>query len=262
MSEDFQLDYNSIKEILYDCSKTLDGSSNCIGTDDLILNYIDNLLEENNQLRKQYCERTDCGGRLGNSKKVEELIEENERLKEENLKLAEENIDLRTYIYVEKASFKSDGKNFYEIMEMPTYEELQEKNQKLKEKNTIYKSTIKGQYNKIKELQNSKRISKKVHKERKRKLQEENQQLKDDLHQASISIKELIERDIECPASCHRWNTLKKWLQEILIKWKNWYSNDLSSHDRRYYEKEYNYKMSAYEDVLEKISKLEEGNNE
>ena len=139
-----------------------------------IINYYE---EENNQLKEQYCERTDCGGRLGNSKKVEELVKENERLKEENLKLAEENIDLRTYIYVEKASFKSDGKNFYKIMEMPTYEELQEKNQKLKEKNTIYKSTIKGQYNKIKELQNSKRISKDVHKKRNKKLQEENEKL-------------------------------------------------------------------------------------
>ena len=31
---------------------------------------------------EQYCERTDCSGRIGNSKKVEELIKENEKLKE------------------------------------------------------------------------------------------------------------------------------------------------------------------------------------
>ena len=31
------------------------------------------LLEENKKLKEQYCERTDCSGRLGNSKKVEEL---------------------------------------------------------------------------------------------------------------------------------------------------------------------------------------------
>lgn len=54
---------------------------------------------------------------------------------------------------------------------------LEKENQKLKDKNTIYKSTIKGQYNKIKELQNAKRISKKVHKERKRKLQDEIEKL-------------------------------------------------------------------------------------
>lgn len=58
--------------------------------------------------------------------------------------------------------------------------ELQQENEKLKEKNTIYKYTIKGQHKKIEELKNAKRISKKVHKERKRRLQEENEQLKKD----------------------------------------------------------------------------------
>ena len=38
------------------------------------------LQEENNQLKEQYCERTDCSGRLGNSRKVERLIQENEEL--------------------------------------------------------------------------------------------------------------------------------------------------------------------------------------
>lgn len=146
---------------------------------------------------------------------LEELIitfkyfqQENEKLKEENLKLAEENIDLRTYIYVEKASFKPDGKNFYEIMETPTYEELQEKNQKLKEKNTIYKSTIKGQYNKIKELQNSKRISKEVHKKRNKKLQEENQKLKEDIkHLVNI----INNNCLESTTTEEEFESLKRW---------------------------------------------------
>ena len=34
------------------------------------------------ELRKQYCERTDCSGRIGNSKKVEELQKENKKQKE------------------------------------------------------------------------------------------------------------------------------------------------------------------------------------
>ena len=38
------------------------------------------LQEENNQLKEQYCERTDCSGRLGNSRKVERLIQENKKL--------------------------------------------------------------------------------------------------------------------------------------------------------------------------------------
>ena len=31
------------------------------------------LEKENEQLKKQYCERTDCAGRIGNSEKVEQL---------------------------------------------------------------------------------------------------------------------------------------------------------------------------------------------
>lgn len=48
------------------------------------------LLEENLKLKEQYCERTDCSGRLGNSKKVEELEQENQQLKENNLAMQEE----------------------------------------------------------------------------------------------------------------------------------------------------------------------------
>lgn len=51
---------------------------------------IDKLKEVNNslyekikKLKKQYCERTDCSGRIGASKKVEELQEENKKLKED-----------------------------------------------------------------------------------------------------------------------------------------------------------------------------------
>ena len=38
--------------------------------------------EKLKELRKQYCERTDCSGRIGNSKKVEESQQENKKLKE------------------------------------------------------------------------------------------------------------------------------------------------------------------------------------
>ena len=40
------------------------------------------LQQENQELKKQYCERTDCSGRLGNSKKVDQLEKELEQLKE------------------------------------------------------------------------------------------------------------------------------------------------------------------------------------
>ena len=38
------------------------------------------LAQENKQLKSQYCERTDCSGRIGNSKKVEQLQTEKEQL--------------------------------------------------------------------------------------------------------------------------------------------------------------------------------------
>lgn len=43
---------------------------------------ISKLQQETEKLKKQYCERTDCGGRIGNSKKVEELQRKNKQLKE------------------------------------------------------------------------------------------------------------------------------------------------------------------------------------
>ena len=38
-----------------------------------IIKDYETLQQENDRLKKQYCERTDCSGRIGNSKKVEEL---------------------------------------------------------------------------------------------------------------------------------------------------------------------------------------------
>lgn len=52
-----------------------------------IINYISDLEKENQKLKKQYCERTDCSGRIGNSKKVEELEKQNKFLMERENKL-------------------------------------------------------------------------------------------------------------------------------------------------------------------------------
>ena len=60
------------------------------GLDYQITDFMRSLEEENKQLKEQYCERTDCSGRLGNSKKVEELEQENQQLKENNLAMQEE----------------------------------------------------------------------------------------------------------------------------------------------------------------------------
>lgn len=50
------------------------------GNDNIRL--INSLLQSLKELKEQYCERTDCSGRLGNSKKVEELEKENQQLKD------------------------------------------------------------------------------------------------------------------------------------------------------------------------------------
>lgn len=46
-------------------------------------------------------------------------------------------------------------------------------------------------------------------------LEKENQQLKEDLHQASISIQEMVEMDIMCPTNCDKLNKYKSVLDEI-----------------------------------------------
>ena len=66
---------------MYVMSSLYDGSA------DVISMILDNLQQENKKLKEQYCERTDCSGKLGNSKKVEELEQENQQLKEEKRKV-------------------------------------------------------------------------------------------------------------------------------------------------------------------------------
>ena len=50
------------------------------GLDYQITDFMRNLEQENQKLKSQYCERTDCSGRIGNSKKVEQLQTEKEQL--------------------------------------------------------------------------------------------------------------------------------------------------------------------------------------
>ena len=71
---------------------------------------IKKLKQENGNLKKQYCERTDCSGRIGNSKKVEELQNENQQLKKvidkaiEELKKGLHELDTRSIeeVYIEQ----------------------------------------------------------------------------------------------------------------------------------------------------------------
>ena len=57
-----------------------------------------------------------------------------------------------------------------------------------------------------------------------RELQQENQELKKQLHEASLTIQEMTEQDIECPSNCEKLRQLKKQLEEkenIACNWKD-----------------------------------------
>ena len=71
------------------------------------------LQQENQKLKKQYCERTDCSGRLGNSKKVEQLEKENQRLKE----IEKEHRTMNGELRVENKELKKQLEATEEIVE-------------------------------------------------------------------------------------------------------------------------------------------------
>ena len=64
------------------------------------------------------------------------------------------------------------------------YEKDIELIEKLKEKNEIYKSTMKGQHRRIEELKQAKKISKQIQKERNKRLRKENELLKERMFKA------------------------------------------------------------------------------
>lgn len=99
-------------------------------------------------LEQQYCERTDCSGRLGTSKKVEALEKENEKLK-----------------------------NILEQMGVEPNEILY--------------------------------------------LKEQNQELKKQLHEASLTIQEMVEQNIWCPSSCDKLEKLLKENKELKKQLEN-----------------------------------------
>ena len=60
-------------------------------------------------------------------------------------------------------------------------------------------------------------------------LIKENQELKKQLHEASLTIQEMVEQDIECPSNCEKLRQLKKQLEEkenIACNWKDSFLED------------------------------------
>ena len=140
--------------------------------------FIKDLLKENQELKKQYCERTDCSARLGTSKKVEALEKENEELKKQ----------------------------------------------------------LKGTTHCFDE--------------------EEHERLKKQLHEASLTIQEMVEQNIWCPSSCDKLEKLTT-QQKVFIK----YLEDeikLYENDIRNFSKDYKVYFSLINDLRVSRTKTEE----
>ena len=75
-----------------------------------------------------------------------------------------------------------------------------EKDIELKEKNEIYKNTMKGQHRRIEELKQAKKVSKQIQKERNKKLRKENELLKERIDKA---LDYIDRRDIEWGSDEH-----------------------------------------------------------
>lgn len=55
---------------------------------------IENLQQENEELKKQYCERTDCSGRIKDSKQYDSLVQKVENQQKEFISYLENEIDI------------------------------------------------------------------------------------------------------------------------------------------------------------------------
>ena len=58
------------------------------------------LLEENQELKKQYCERTDCSGRIKDSKQYDSLVQRVDNQQKEFIEWLEQNIENEEYCYL------------------------------------------------------------------------------------------------------------------------------------------------------------------
>jgi DNA repair exonuclease SbcCD ATPase subunit len=88
-------------------------------------------------------------------------------------------------------------------------------------------------------------------------LQKENQELKKQLHDASIQIQELIEKDIWCPSNCEKLEKLQQENKQLKDNWnelKEWASNFYNS-------EEVGWAGCGMRYTLEKIQELEQGSD-
>ena len=114
-----------------------------------IVDDIKQLQQENQELKKQYCERTDCSGRLGNSKKVDQLEKELEQLKE----IEKEHQRINGELRVENKELLDYKKGYFDLQQ--ENKQLKDNWNELKEycKNNYYRTTTIGILDKMQELE-------------------------------------------------------------------------------------------------------------
>lgn len=146
---------------------------------------------------------------------------------------------------------ESDSELTYTYCPFSVLYALQQENEKLKEKNTIYKSTIKGQYNKIKELQNAKRISKEVHKKRNKKLQEESQKLKEEI----LKLEDKYIHNVPCcnEEDCEFYKKYKENEADLTTVYLKGYEDG---------KEKYNHYKLLYQKVKDRVDAVEKENQQ
>ena len=87
-------------------------------------------------------------------------------------------------------------------------------------------------------------------------LQKENQELKKQLHEASIEIQHLIEQDIDCPSSCNKLEELKEQLEASRRVSKHHLNRELDLENQ---QKEFIEWLEDYIDTLKTESDSVEG---
>ena len=101
-------------------------------------------------------------------------------------------------------------------------------------------------------------------------LEKENQELKKQLHEASLTIQEMTEQDIECPSNCEKLRQLKKQLEEykrLGFKYLQDKNNNLETQQKEfinYLEDKINYykrntqcfSMNLIEEILQKYKSV------
>ena len=108
----------------------------------------------------------------------------------------------------------------------------------------------------------SKTISKLDYKNRM--LEKENQELKKQLHEASLTIQEMTEQDIECPSNCEKLRQLKKQVEnykKLGFKYLQDKNNNLETQQKefiKYLEEEIKiYSKTTYaEEILKELEEI------